>query len=81
MYNVNVCDYDGLPDSEKDKWPPDSDCSFLVVEHDGKVLRVETDGGEPEDNMFFRSYSWIDTALLEAYKCGLKDAKVAGSKK
>lgn len=33
------------------------------------------DYGEPEDNSFFRDYSWVQPALEAAYQEGLKDGQ------
>lgn len=48
--------------------------SLLVVEHDGKVIFYQFDGGEPEDQTFGRDLSWITTIINRAYKIG-RDSK------
>lgn len=32
------------------------------------------DGGEPEDQILYRDWSWVETAMNAAYKTGHKDA-------
>lgn len=45
----------------------------LEVRRSGKVVRDHSDGGEPEDNLFCRDWSWVEGALREAYAFGLAD--------
>lgn len=45
----------------------------LKATHDGKVLFEERDGGEPEDQSFYRDWSWVPDALKKAYALGLAD--------
>lgn len=47
--------------------------SALIILHDGKEVARHYDGGEPEDNFFFRDWSWVGDALLTAYNYGLID--------
>ena len=47
----------------------------MEVHYNGEVIREEYDGGEPEDNSFFRDWAWIAGAIEEAYKLGLKDGR------
>jgi hypothetical protein len=47
----------------------------LRVTRNGKVVRSETDGGEPEDNLFYRDWKWVAEALREAYAFGLEDGR------
>lgn len=49
---------------------------MLEIYHNGKCILTEYDGGEPEDNSFARDWNWIQFALQEAYKLGVKDATV-----
>lgn len=52
----------------------------LRVERDGAVIRSECDGGEPEDQLYYRDWSWVPDALREAYEFGLKDGIELGLK-
>ena len=49
--------------------------SKLVITHKSKELRTYYDGGEPEDNYFFRDWSWVADELQRAYELGKQDAK------
>lgn len=46
--------------------------SSLEIYVDGKQVDEYWDGGEPEDNTFFRDWSWIQQELENAYKLGLE---------
>jgi hypothetical protein len=48
-------------------------CNELVVLHNGEEIRRESDRMEPEDVMFFRSLSWVEGAIKEAYELGKED--------
>ena len=47
--------------------------SALGIFIDKNLVRVYSDGGEPEDNSFGRDWSWVPAALEEAYQKGLVD--------
>lgn len=47
----------------------------LRILHDGYLIREEFDGGEPEDQSFYRDWSWVAGALRQAYECGFEDGK------
>lgn len=49
--------------------------SALIVEHDGAVLFECYDGGEPEDNYYFRDWGWVAEAIEKAYALGLEDGR------
>lgn len=49
----------------------------LVIRRFGEVVSENYDGGEPEDNLFTRDWSWVVDALLAAYQYGLDDGKGA----
>lgn len=49
--------------------------SRLLVFRDGKKVAEHWDGGEPEDQFFFRDWSWVPSALEQAYKWGQEDGK------
>jgi len=44
----------------------------LHIEVDGKVIKKYHDGGESEDNLFMRDWSWVEVELCRAYKIGLE---------
>jgi hypothetical protein len=45
----------------------------LIVEHAGKEVLRSCDGGEPEDNSFYRDWAWVADAIEMAYKLGVDD--------
>lgn len=44
--------------------------NLLKVFHNEKLIMTATDGGESEDQSFFRDWSWIKDALLQMYEIG-----------
>lgn len=50
------------------------------VEVDGIKTEIGWIGGEPEDNTSFRTYSWIEGELNNAYQRGVKDGIERASK-
>lgn len=53
------------------------DNTTLTIRH-GYQTVIYYDGGEPEDNSFYRDYSWIAPELELAYKLGFQDGWKAG---
>lgn len=53
----------------------DEDWQTLRIMRNGEVVRLETDGGEPEDQSFYRDWSWVPDAIRAAYKYGLEDGR------
>lgn len=52
----------------------DGDCrTFLVVKHNGVEVIRALDGGEPEDQLFCRNWSWVKDAIERAYRLGQED--------
>ncbi len=49
--------------------------SCLQIYVDGALINEYWDGGEPEDNLFFRDYYWIEKELIRAYELGLEHGK------
>lgn len=52
---------------------------ILKVVHDGAVLYEESDGGEPEDQSFYRDWRWVPEAIEKAYALGLADGRSSPS--
>lgn len=76
---VYVCLFSDLPRKVDPQSLPNNGCgrenaSYLVVEHHGKIVRVESSAMEPEDVSFFRDLDWVPQAISEAYNLGLKEA-------
>lgn len=44
--------------------------NLLKVFHNGKLIMTQTDGGEPEDQSFFRDWNWVKDALIKMYEIG-----------
>lgn len=55
----------------EDDWS--SYAEVIRINADGSEEEVGWIGGEPEDNTYYRTYSWIVPALNDAYKLGLKE--------
>lgn len=80
-FQVLIQEYEDLSDHEKE-WVSDkglygAECAnYLRVMHCGETLLLESDAMDmdPEQVTFRRDLSWIETALGNAYKAGLKDA-------
>lgn len=49
--------------------------SRLIVMRNGEQKYEQYDGGEPEDNYYFRDHSWIESAIQNAYDWGLEDGR------
>lgn len=47
----------------------------LTVKHNGTVIIEEYDGGEPEDQSFYRDWKWVIPAIQKAYDLGVSDAQ------
>ena len=59
--------------SEEEGWR--GDYLILEVYHNGELILSETDGGEPEDNTFYRDWNWVKGAIEKAYALGVEDGK------
>lgn len=46
-----------------------------IIITDDSGTRDYQDGGEPEDNYFFRDWSWVFDELDSAYQQGVKDGQ------
>ena len=63
-----------LPDAEGFGYR--DECQYLAEFVPGETPRlVGSDGGEPEDNSFYRDWAWVVGELNAAYERGLKDGK------
>ena len=54
----------------------DFEFGWCIVEHlpDGTLILIGCDGGEPEDQLLVRDWSWVAPALNAAFDAG-KDAR------
>lgn len=48
--------------------------SVMIIVINGS-MQIERDRGEPEDQIFSRDLSWIESAIRRAYEFGLTKAK------
>ncbi len=73
-YKVTYCQ--DLPEEIKDAEGIPDDCTdnCLIKIENGNIEVLGFDGGEPEDQLFSRDWSWVLPALQEAYNAGKKDA-------
>ena len=60
-------------EEDEDDWYPSA--TVYRKELDGASVEVGWIGGEPEDNTYYRTYSWIVPALNEAYQLGIKEGQ------
>lgn len=59
---------------EDDDWS--HGCATIIrVNEDGSRTEVGWIGSEPEDNTYYRAYSWILPELNEAYRQGIEAGK------
>lgn len=72
---VELCDFSELSPEQQEEHAYGEEDTFLIVSHEGKVIRMESDGMEPEDARFYRSLSWIAEAIEEAYELGLTSGR------
>lgn len=49
--------------------------NILTIDRNGKIVGEHTDGGEPEDQSFHRNWSWVQGALMQAYRYGVEDGR------
>ena len=58
--------------TEQTSW---STREVLQIVHKGEIIGEHFEGGEPEDNLFCRDYSWVAGAIEDAYKRGVTDGE------
>ena len=78
MLGTKIVSYMNLPDDVDKKSLPNNGygagyASYLLVYVDGKLVRCESDAIENEDARFSRDLSWIQGALLDAYRFGVDE--------
>ncbi len=52
---------------------PDEIDLTLKVYREGRCVLQESDRGEPEDQSFYRDWSWVPDAIRDAYAYGVED--------
>lgn len=61
-------------DEDEDDW--DSPYALVFRQNDdGTKTQVGRIGGDPEDNSYYRTYSWIVEALNDAYELGVEHSR------
>lgn len=77
-YTVELLTREQLPEELQDEYgflDTYDRRQVLVIKHEGKIIASQLDGGEPEDQLFCRDWSWVAPALLDAYKRGVEDGR------
>lgn len=69
-YVVEVAEED--EDEDEDGWGESEFATVYRINDDGTKTEVGWIGGEPEDNTYYRRYSWIVGALNDAYELGIE---------
>lgn len=49
----------------------------LRIVRNGTIILEQSDGGEPEDQSFYRDWDWVPYAINKAYALGLEDGQKA----
>ena len=70
IFNEPTKKFEVTLDCDEDE---DEDWQTLRIMRNGEVVRLETDGGEPEDQSFYRDWAWVADAIRQAYEYGLED--------
>jgi hypothetical protein len=52
--------------------------SALVIAFDGAETDVYWDGGEAEDQYFFRDWAWVEDVIKRAFEAGRAAERLAG---
>ena len=83
-YKVTMCTFKDLPDNVKESQPDNGYlgkeyADYLIVKHNNKIIRIESDAMAQEDTTFKRDLKWVIEALEEAYNLGFRDGN--GDKK
>ena len=80
MIKVKMVSYEELPIEVKEfeMYLPNNGsgkeyATYLLVYHNDKLIRYESDAMEPEDVQFHRDLSWIEDAIVEAYNLGINE--------
>lgn len=73
-YKVEYSDTDQYGESANEY---DEERKFLRISHNGKILKEILDGGEPEDNYWFRDHYWVKEELERAYNLGYQDGNTS----
>lgn len=76
---MRIIYFDDLTDAQKERASNNGSgkeyATYLKIDHDGKILSIESDAMEPEDATFGRDLSWVGEMILEAYRLGHSDGK------
>lgn len=62
----------------ENQWRSPGEGHLLRIIVDGEEIESYPDRGEPEDNCFYRDWSWIDDELRRAYELGRQHEKEEG---
>ena len=78
MIKVEMVSYDELPEEVRGLYLSNNGtgrryATYLLVYHNDKLIRYESDAIEPEDAQFCRDLSWVEDAIVEAYNIGVNE--------
>lgn len=79
MLKVDIVNFDDLTDEEK-KFQPNNGCgkeyaNYIKITDGSETVMILSDAVEPEDATFRRDFSNVVSAILMAYKIGIRDGK------
>jgi len=76
---IKILNYDGLTEGERAKAPNNGSgkemATYMRITYAPGIEQTESDAMEPEDVRFHRDLSWVEGAILRAYRQGMEDAK------
>lgn len=78
-YEIMVHSYDDedeLSDYDYDESDEEGSATVVRVNEDGTKTEIGWIGGEPEDNTYYRTYSWVVDALNDAHKIGFRMGRI-----
>ena len=76
---IEILNYDDLTEDERAE-AADNGCgkemaTYMRITYASGIEQTESDAMEPEDVRFHRDLSWVEGAILRAYRQGMEDAK------
>lgn len=82
MLKVELTDFEGLTDEEKEEQPDNGvgkeNANYIKITDQGKTIMILSDAAEPEDATYRRDFRNVIDAIEKAYKIGIRDGKLLG---
>ena len=76
---IEILNYDDLTEYERanaaDNGSGKEMATYMRITYAFGIEQTESDAMEPEDARFHRDLSWVEGAILRAYRQGMEDAK------